>query len=177
MGDWPKNYVVRHAYHTLSAESLGDKLAGQGLDPRQTSLVPVANRVIYIPVVLPVPIVAKRLFHLNTGTISGNIDVGVYNDALAKVVSSGSTLMAGTGVLQFFNITDTSLPSGRYYFAVTVDNTLARFNGPTLVAGQPGMMGIFMETTVGFGLPATATPVTGAAAAFTIVGMETGRVT
>ena len=50
---------------------------------------------------------------------AGNIDVAVYDSALNRVVSAGSTAMSATvNTVQELNVTDTLLSPGQYLFGV-----------------------------------------------------------
>lgn len=120
---------------------------------------PAANRAIYIPVYLAHPVTAVKLFSYNGATASGNIDVGVYNAAGARLISAGSTAQSGTSVLQEFDITDTLIPAGLNYIAVAMDNGTG-----TLFRNSPGVQwmrasGCAQEASA-FPLPATATMAT-----------------
>jgi hypothetical protein len=54
---------------------------------------------------------------LNGATASGNMDVGIYDYAGTRLVSSGSTAQSGTSAFQDFDITDTLLGPGIFYLA------------------------------------------------------------
>lgn len=117
---------------------------------------PTANKAIYIPFTLNVAETALKLFCANGAVASGNVDVGIYTGAGARVVSSGSTAQSGTSVLQVFDVADTVLVPGYYYFAMSVDNTTAEFLCSNPVAAALPTWGVKQEASA-LPLPATAT--------------------
>lgn len=123
----------------------------------------IANLVSYTPFVLPFPYPLKRFFWINGSTItSTNVDCGIYTVGGAKLASTGSVAMSGANSVQYAAPTATMLLApGMYYIAWTCDNTTARANAQALssAATQGGLAGLLQETTGGFGLPATMTPV------------------
>lgn len=144
--------------------------AGGGSTPSSAAF-PAANDAIFVPVHIKQATLIKRLFCSNGGTASGNVDVGIYTEDGARIVSSGSTAQAGTTVPQFFDITDFILGPGRYYFAVAMDNgtgTLFRANITALRLSAIGMA----KMATAFPLPATATLATVTAAFLPLIGAE-----
>lgn len=152
--------------HSFSPESVGPKHDAQG--QRMTGLVSVtwvtANMAVFVPFALEVPITAKQMFLLNGATASGNVDVGIYTADGIRLVSIGSTAQAGINDLQAFNITDTILGPGRYYFAVAMDGTAGTILGASASATLARAMG-YQQMATAFPLPATATFATGSASA------------
>jgi hypothetical protein len=88
---------------------------------------------------------------------SGNIDIGIYGVDGTRLVSKGSTAMAGTNTLQIFDVTDTYLAPGDYFLAIALDNNTAIVWASALVAGMAPFLGIYIETLSDLPLPATAT--------------------
>jgi len=87
---------------------------------------PAANRALLIPFVLPRTATAYKIHVGNGGTVSGNLDAGIYSAAGALLVSIGSTANAGTNVYQSLDIADTQLTGGTlYYVALVFDNATA----------------------------------------------------
>jgi hypothetical protein len=118
-----------------------------------------ANAALFVPFRLSRPFVFNTIFVIS-GTASGNIDVGVYSADGTRLVSKGSTAMAGTSVVQSFAVTSTTLGPGQFYFAAAIDNTTGSVAGLGAGAGA----GIAYEKMFGmaqmasaFPLPATAT--------------------
>jgi len=65
------------------------------------------------------------------GTSSGNLDVGIYNDAGTLLASSGSTAMAAANTRQELTLSSSVLlnPGRKYYAAVNVDNATGTLRG------------------------------------------------
>lgn len=145
---------------TTSPLSVGIQVAAQTMGAPASATYPTANLAILIPFNLPRDATIVKLWANNGATLSGNIDVGIYDDAFAKIVSIGSTVQAGTAnQLQEFDITDTTMIAGRYYLVVALDNTTAtlmRFT-PTVASSQLRQMGC-AQMAAAFPLPATITP-------------------
>lgn len=119
---------------------------------------PEANLAIYMPFRTAQPCVISQLFVLNGAAVSGNIDVGVYNEDFTRLVSSGSTAQAGTSVLQVFNITDIYIDAGVYYMGVAKDDIIGTTNRFGFNLGVMRALGLAQQSTA-FALPAVATPV------------------
>lgn len=120
-----------------------------------------ANLVCYIPFVLPFAYPLKRFFWLNGSTITTtNVDCGIYSAGGAKLASTGSVAMSGVASVQYAAPTATMILAPElYYLAWTCDNTTNRASAQAGTAVQGELAGLLQETTGGFGLPATMTPV------------------
>lgn len=158
MGAWPLApvpWVPPSEIGTLSPSSVG----GLGSISPGTATWPVANRVFYVPFWLAGPITAQRMFWPNGGTLSGNVQAGLYSADGARLGTTGTVAQAGANADQFAALTAAVLlGAGLFYFALTVDNTTAvllRY-GPSAV-GIAQASGMATETPGSFGLPATAT--------------------
>lgn len=116
-----------------------------------------ANLAKYVPFVVSQPTIVSQVMIFN-GTISGNLDVGVYNGlSLAQLVSSGSTAHAGASAGQTITLTATTLPPGFYFLALAFDNATASIRQNSATNTQTVAFGGFREETTAFPLPATAT--------------------
>lgn len=119
MADWPGTRIA-----TTSLFSFGGPGSGIALPCSGTGRVwPAANRAIYMPVVVSIPVVVTNLSVI-VAVQSGNMDVGIYSETGTRIVSAGSTAVGAAG-LQVFNIADTTLVPGVYFLAMCVDNTTA----------------------------------------------------
>ena len=117
---------------------------------------PAANRAIFIPLMIQQNITIYKLYTVNGSAAGGNVDVGIYSKAGSKLVSSGATAQAGTSALQKFDITDTALTPGQYYFALSCDSTTPTFTRlAPAVADVLSMFGC-QQDAAGYTLPATA---------------------
>ncbi len=81
-----------------------------------------ANAGIFIPFILHRQAVATQMTHQNGTVVSGNVDVGIYDERRNLIVSKGSTAQAGTSTIQVHDITDTELSPGVYFMGMAMDN-------------------------------------------------------
>lgn len=136
---------------------------------------PVTNDAIFIPLVVPQAVLIKRLFVINGATASGNVDVGIYSDTGARIVSSGSTGQAGINAPQFFDNTDFLLAPGRYYWGIAMDNVTGTLFRASASVQRLQILGVFKQATA-FVLPLAATFATPTATYIPLVGAEIVRV-
>lgn len=156
MGDWPQGQDFnRVTIAASSLESIGPMLASMGLNQNAAVTWPAANRAIFVPFLVYQPVVVVKLFTI-VGTSSGNIDVGIYDTGANRLVSAGSTAMAGTNTIQIFDVTDTTLNPGSYYFAVALDNNSGSLQAAAPAVAVASAIGVLSQSTA-FALPATAT--------------------
>lgn len=174
MPDWPNEFEVPPlAISTATPESVAFQL--QSLQQAFASLAwPAANRACYTPFVLHNPTVARQLFVANGATVSGNIDVGIYDYGLNLIVSAGSTAQAGTSTIQLFDIADTALPAGVYYLAVALNNGTGTTLRSAIATNAARIIGIFQQATA-FPLPSSATPAIYAGSMVPLAGLATSR--
>jgi len=90
---------------------------------------------------------------------NGNLDIGIYTLAGARIVSLGSTAVGAAG-LQTLNITDKRLGPGQYYLGFATSSATATFQSLTpkggASVGAAALVGARRMATA-FPLPATAT--------------------
>lgn len=85
---------------------------------------PTANLSILWPFSVSQPCTILRFWSQNGATASGNLDMGIYNDAGTLIGSIGSTAQSGTSNVQWVTPTPINLsPNVRYYFAIAMDGT------------------------------------------------------
>lgn len=122
----------------------------------------VANLAVYVPFRIGMPITIKEWWcYLGTLTTAHNWDFGIYNEDFTRVQSLGSTA-GGTSASGFNNTTtwtDLTIAAGNYYMAFADDST-RNFTTDADTAGFHQQMGVMEQTSGGFALPATATPIT-----------------
>lgn len=153
--------------------SLGTELAANAAAVVSSAAWPAANRAIYVPFILPEAVTALKMF-VEVTTQSGNMDVGIYNVSYARLVSMGSTAVAAAG-LQEFDITDTVMGPGQFYWGMCVDNTTAAFmvhTGSGAAANRLKGWGVAQEAVGAVTLPATATPAVVATGYLPWIGMS-----
>lgn len=95
------------------------------------SVWPSANLAIFVEFNISQPFLAKLMGCVNGGTVSGNVDMGIYDYSKTRLVSKGTTAQSGASAIQTFDITDTLLNPGTYYMAMAVDNVTGQFNATT----------------------------------------------
>lgn len=146
--------------HVLSLEAIGPDAQGGGnvVSLMVTGTWPGANRAQFVPFynLGRRAINANRLWWYNGAAVSGNVDAGIYDSALRRLVSTGSVAQAGVNVLQGVTIALSLPPGGPYYFAFACDNTTAQFFRHAILATDATEIGC-ATTTPAFPLPATAT--------------------
>jgi len=167
------DYLIPDSLGNLSSMSVASvgsvilKAAGTG-----AAAYPTANQAIFVPFRIAHPIVVTQLFAL-VNSSSGNIDMGIYDAFGTKIVSIGSTAMAGSSVLQAFNITDTKIGPGLFYLAIALDNNTGQLIRVTFTAAAAMKALGLAEMATAFALPATATFATAASNYLPIIGLTT----
>lgn len=82
---------------------------------------PANNLAIYMPLVIPARFTVAR-FMIGTGNTTGTVDIGLYNDAGTRLLSTGNTARSGTSSVQYIDVANQSFPPGRYYIALVVSS-------------------------------------------------------
>ena len=121
-----------------------------------------ANTAVYVPIVVPVTCVIRRLWWANGATVNAsyNLDCGVYADAGykpgVKLIATGSTAQGTASEVQFVDVTDTTLAPGRYWLALSCSSVSATVFRGNVGVGRDATL-YFTEASA-LPLPATATP-------------------
>lgn len=136
--------------------------------PISTGL-PAANDPWAFPFRLGQGVFLREFLIFNGSAAGGNVDMGVYTSAFARLISTGSVAGSGNSAWQVMDVTDTELlPNVTYYLVMARDNATANrqrsFSG-SLSAGQNALAGVQDSTTDAFPLP---DPLTNMGAAATI---------
>lgn len=116
---------------------------------------PANNMALYYPFIVQDPITVTQIA-VEVTTQSGNLDLGIYSEALTKLVGLGSTAVGAAGV-QVGNIADTTLGPGLHYLAMCCSTTAAAFRRANLPALALRMSGAAQEAVGAVTLPTTAT--------------------
>jgi hypothetical protein len=120
-----------------------------------TAQTPAATEVYLAEAYNPAPCIATGVANLNSGTISGNVKVGLYNAAGTLLATSASTAMSGTTTFQLVPFTAALIVyPGTYYIATFYDNATVRPQAFTTGAFGAGKLS---GQTYATGFPATAT--------------------
>lgn len=151
--------------HILSVgrfSALGNMVVFDGAPAFGTAAWPLANRAIYMPVALPSHFTLARFFWVNGTSAAGNVDIGLYDSAGNRLLSTGTTARAGTSTVQYAGVTDQTFPAGKYYLALVSSSTAAGGYVSTAVddAVNAKACGVLQEDLGGTVLPATMTPAT-----------------
>ena len=161
--------------HPYSMYSLGASLRfvnDPGIESIVSAAWPAANRAIFVPFAIPMPMNVTKLWVCNGTSAAGNIDIGIYDHTGCRLTSTGSTAQAGTSALQVISITAVLLSPGQFYLALAGDSTSPTTNRSAPTAEALREMGVFMQETA-FALPATATPAAMTSAYLPFFGLGT----
>lgn len=133
---------------------------------------PTANRAYYSPIEIPYPFVVARLWVFNGSAVSGNFDLGLYDRAGRRIVSTGSVAQAGVSQTQEVAVTPVRIEAGSYFLAMAADNTTLAVQAGTadIITRSTGQQ---MQATA-FPLPATAVFATTGGAYFPMMGLASG---
>lgn len=152
--------------------SLGVQLAALSNGTATSQTWPTANKALYFPFTLDESTTFTKAFWMNGATVSGNVDIGIYNEAGTKQVSMGSTAQATINSIQEVNIADTTLAAGRYYMALSCDNTTATFYTWLLASALYSKVLGCAEQTSAFALPSPATLATPTTSSIPVFGFS-----
>lgn len=138
--------------HTLGAYSIGQESGRSvGSSSAASAAWPSANLAILVPFRLPAPLLVQRLFLLNGATASGNVDIGIYDVAGTRLLSTGSTAQSGTSAVQSVDVTDTPLAAGVFYLALATADPTEAATGASM--NEVANAGSYARQSVTFGAP------------------------
>ena len=157
MGTWPESRIWAPPMLSVhSPECLGSHLAAIEEGGSVNTGYPAANRAIFLPFTLWRTEIVTKIVIVPGATPSGNVDVGLYDIAGTRLVSSGSTVKGAAATPQALDIADTILGPGLFYMAIAQDGTTQLLaQSPAAVLSLQGW-GMAQQATA-FPLPATAT--------------------
>lgn len=139
------------------------------------------NTGVWFALYVPSVCVAKRMWWANGATVSGNVEAGIYLDGGykpgAKLITTGSVAQATINVVQFADITDTTLTPGLYWLFLSCSTTSATFFRSTTSLSLDELRR-FEQASIGPGsAPATATPVESTNSQIYLFGFSTTTIT
>lgn len=113
----------------FSYEAQGGAISYLTANAMASAVWPTTNLAILYPFRVLIPFTIASLYVANGAAVSGNFDIGIYDDGggsstINRLVSLGSTAQAGTSAPQATAAAYTLLP-GNYYAALCFDNTTA----------------------------------------------------
>lgn len=133
-----------------------------GFNLAASAVWPAANRAIYVPVIVETTVTAYQMGIIVT-TQNGNVDVGIYDEKFARLVSMGSTAVGAAG-FQAFDIADTVLTPGVYYLAMCCSSATASFPRTTVLAEHLRANGVQQQAVGAVTLPDPMVPANPASA-------------
>ena len=136
--------------------SLGQQIAIGEFSTTGNGVWPTANLAIFIPLSIPDDVLVVKFSLLNGIVASGNYDFGLYDSQGNLIVSTGSTVITGTSVVQTIDSTDTLVPKGFCYLGMSCDNITANFSRMAVTAAVLNGWGVRQMATA-FPLPSTIT--------------------
>lgn len=116
-----------------------------------------ANLANFIPFSLTTSVIVRKLFCITGAVANGNVDMGIYDVNGTKLTSAVNAPQGAINTIQEFDIDDTPIGPGTFYFAVSLDNAVGTIFMYTFGAGTlKGLAGI-AEMAAAYPLPAVAT--------------------
>lgn len=117
-----------------------------------------ANGATFIPFRVQETVLVKKMGWRNGAGVAGNADMGIYDIANARRISTGSVAQAGASSWQITDIADTTLSPGYYWMAFVASTVTTA----TYWASAPGAqllrtLGCYGQASA-LPLPATSTP-------------------
>jgi hypothetical protein len=143
---------------TFHAQMIGPGMIYSG---PTAAAYPTANKAFYYPLTITHPYTVKTLWWANGTTVTGTVDVAVYDETMHRLTSMGpQNQTPATAIQQFTLVPSIVLQPGQYFLGIsclaTTDNLFrsAAFS----FAGQLRAFNS-LEQTSAHPLPAVATPV------------------
>lgn len=159
---WPSG-IARPGELIISAwsqQSLGVEFAMMAVLPSTAAVWPAAGLVIYVPFVVPEPMLVTKLWY-SPGVASGNIDLAINDESGNILVSAGTTAAAGSATVTPIDVTDTVIQRGRYYMAMVADTgATLTINRAAPAAGILQSFGLLQQASVTLPLSTGASPAT-----------------
>lgn len=140
-----ENFSLSRTVHaSKAASSAGQVWAGTGF--------PLA-----MPFWMPRPFSVLQLGWVNgSGTLSDNGDLGVYDSAFSKQISTGSVARSGGSTWQWTDVADTPLSAGKYFLTYASNGTTAaNISGWAATASTMALLGVKDKASGDFALPST----------------------
>jgi hypothetical protein len=157
-----KRRIIHSASPESSCAPLGINAANDTSGPWVSANDPVA-----CPFVMTEPAVVTHLGVMNGSVAGDSVDIGVYDANWVRMVSTGSQTPATASGFDFYDVTDTPLPSGQYFCVISRNNVNVNrqmYFGNTASALLCSLFGMQDSATDAFPLP---NPLTNMAAAAT----------
>jgi hypothetical protein len=152
---------------TWSIQALGFQLPQN----YSSQTYPAANRALACPIIIAETFTVRKVVWFNGVTATtDSVDVGVYTEDGALLVSGGGTAVSGQSASQEADVTDTVLKPGRYWMAYAQNGVTAT---PWMSNGAVSTLRIAgcAQMATAYPLPSTFTPAAIASANFPLFGI------
>lgn len=121
---------------------------------------PANNLAVYTPVSIPTPFTIARFMIANGSNTTGNVDVGIYDAAGTRLLSTGSTARANASAVQYVDVANTVFQPGHYYLGLVGSSTTGTYMRSSFSsAARARLFGMLEEQLGATTLPATMTAV------------------
>jgi len=117
---------------------------------------PTANLAIGYPFQVTEIVTVYGAWYAAGGTAGGNLDIGIYDLAGNRIVSTGTTARTISAHTEITALTDTVLTPNHYYATMAADTTNLYTGWTWAAAGNAEAQG-FVEAAASFVLPSTIT--------------------
>lgn len=159
----PQNILTPGPLHICTVgrfNSASNMITWDELTPATGAAWPGNNLALYVPMAIPFRFTVARFLIANSSNATGNVDVGLYNSAGLRLLSTGSTSRGAlTSQVQYIGVTDQSFPPGHYYLALVGSSTTGTYLRTNLnTARQAQACGLLQEALGSTVLPATMAP-------------------
>jgi hypothetical protein len=143
-----------------------------GAAPTTSTAWGTANLAWFLPFSLPWSYTVQRLFLANGATVNGNIDLGIYSLAGAKLASTGAVAQATVTEVQYVALgSPLVLAAGTYLFGISLSSATGTVSMSASVTPPFGrIMGMFQQATA-HPLPTTATLAAWNSTGYPLVGI------
>lgn len=155
MSDWPSIETILVPTGMVSSVSMC-AVGCLGNPTLASAAWPSASLAIYIPFRSAIPVLVTHMLVLNGSTVNGNVDIGIYDTAGTRLVSTGAVAQSGVSTVQSIDITDTLIGPGQFYLAMSHSSGTATTLRMPITADFLRVFGCAMEASA-HPLPATAT--------------------
>lgn len=127
---------------------------------------PANNRALYAPLQMPSPFLVARFMFYNSTSLSGTVDMGLYDSVGNRLLSTGATARSGASAVQYVGVADQLFPAGHYYVAMLATSTTGNFIFVNISSAAIMQAAGMLQEDVGAAtLPTTMTP-----SPYTVVG-------
>ena len=148
--------LVPDIIHPGSSCSIGPGLAAMGVSvPTSATWGLATSYGLFIPFYITVPQTVFKFFAVTGSTAAGNEDIGIYDETLNKIISTGSTAQAAG--FHLIDVADTELDTGNHYMGITQDDATSTYFNWALDARLQATIGVRARSADVHPLPSTMT--------------------